>query len=409
MEQLELIATAAFGLEAVVARELEKLGYAKQKVEDGRVTFVADVEGIARANLWLRSADRVLLEVGDFVARDFGELFDGIRAIPWPEWLAADAAFPVRGKAVRSQLMSVRDCQSITKKAIVESMNERHARDWFDESGAEYQVDVSILKDRVTVALDTSGSGLHKRGYRTRGGVAPLRETLAAALVQLSYWNADRPFVDPFCGSGTIAVEAALLGRDMAPGMRRSFAAEQWPQVPAEAWTRAREEASDRLRPPTVHLLHGSDLDDRALDQARYHAAQAGVGEDIHFQRMDVAELRSKRSYGCVITNPPYGERLGDREQAEDLYRRLAAAIEPLDTWSTYVLASHPRFEQVFGRRATRRRKLYNGRIECTYYQYAGPRPPRRRPTPTAALAASKPSPGSRGDATREGIDGKGE
>jgi len=380
MGQLELIATAAFGLEAVVARELDKLGYEEQKVEDGRVTFTAGVDGIARANLWLRSADRVLLELGDFVARDFGELFAGVRAIAWPQWLAADAAFPVRGKAVRSQLMSVRDCQAIAKKAIVESMKERYARDWFDESGAEYQVDVSILKDRATVALDTSGSGLHKRGYRTRGGAAPLRETLAAALVQLSYWNADRPLVDPFCGSGTIAVEAALLGRDMAPGMRRAFAAEQWPQVPAESWARAREEALDRVKPTLKHPLFGTDLDDRALAQARYHADQAGVGGDIHFQRADVSDLASKRSYGCVITNPPYGERLGDREHAEDLYRRLAAVVAPLDTWSIYVLAAHPTFEKVFGRRATRRRKLYNGRIECTYYQYIGPRPPRRRP-----------------------------
>jgi putative N6-adenine-specific DNA methylase len=276
--------------------------------------------------------------------------------------------------------MSVRDCQSIVKKAIVENIKQRCGGDWLAEDGPQYQVDFSILKDRVTIALDSSGAGLHKRGYRDRGGIAPLRETLAAALVLLSYWNPERPFADPFCGSGTIVIEAALIGRALAPGLGRSFAAEGWPQLGEELWRRARQEARDQARPAPAHRLAGTDIDKRALDFARHHAARAGVGDDVHFQEADVGALTSKRSYGCVLTNPPYGERLGDRRDAEELYRRLAAAVEPLDTWSVYVLTAHPGFEQIFGRRATRRRKLYNGRIECTYYQYAGPRPPRPNP-----------------------------
>jgi len=381
MSELDLIATAAFGLESVVAREVGQLGYEVTSVEDGRVCFAGPPAAIARANLWLRSADRVLVRVGAFEARDFGELFDRVRELPWPDWLGADAAFPVRGRAVRSTLMSVRDCQAITKKAIVESLRSAYGGEWLAESGSAYQVDFSILKDRVTVALDTSGDGLHKRGYRTQGGAAPLRETLAAALVQLSYWSAERPFLDPFCGSGTIPIEAAMIGRRLAPGAMRSFAAEAWPQLDAELWRRSREEASDSAVAAPVHPLIGTDIDEHSLDQARFHAQNAGVAADVHFQRADVGALKSKRKYGCVITNPPYGERLGDRAEAEGLYRRLASALAPLDTWSVYVLASHPRFEQVFGRRATRRRKLYNGRIECTYYQYAGPRPPYRHST----------------------------
>lgn len=375
--QVELIATAAFGLEAVVGREVEALGYEKRRVEDGRVYFAAPLEGIARANLWLRSADRVLLQVGEFEARDFGRLFDETRALAWPDWLDRDCAFPVRAKAVRSALMSTRDCQAIVKKAVVDRLQEAHGVSWFEETGAVHQIDVSILKDRVTIALDTSGNGLHKRGYRTEGGNAPLRETLAAALVQLSYWKAERPFLDPFCGSGTIAIEAAMIGRDIAPGTGRAFAAEAWSQIPAGAWTRAREEAADRRRPDLQGRMIGTDIDGRALARARRHAAQCGVDGDLHFQVGDVATTSSARSYGCVITNPPYGERLGDREQAEEVYRTLATVTESLDTWSVYVLTAHPRFEDIFGRRAARRRKLYNGRIECTYFQYPGPRPPR--------------------------------
>ena len=375
--EIRAIATTAFGLEAVVARELKQLGYPEQSVEDGRVTFATDLLGLCRANLWLRSADRVLVVVGRFEARDFDELFDQTRGLDWSQWLDAQAAFPVRAWAVRSVLMSPSDIQSVVKKAVVENLKDRHGGTWFEEKGTLYQIDVSILKDRVTIALDSSGAGLHKRGYRTQGGKAPLRENVAAALVLLSYWNAQRPFVDPFCGSGTIPIEAALIGRNIAPGLARLFASEAWGQIGKAIWSRAREQARDERRSAPRYKLRGSDIDSRALDLARVHAENAGVGDDIHFQSSDVGALQSKRSYGCVITNPPYGERLGDREQAQELYRKLARVMEPLDTWSTYVLAAHSRFESIYGKRAARRRKLYNGRIQCTYYQYPGPRPPR--------------------------------
>lgn len=378
VHSLDLIATAAFGLESVVAREVGELGYEIRAVEDGRVRFRGPPEAVCRANLWLRCADRVLVEVGSFDARDFGELFDRVRALPWRDWLGGDAAFPVRARAVRSTLMSVRDCQAIAKKAIVDSVRGGSGDEWLPETGPVYQIDLSILKDRVTVALDSSGAGLHKRGYRIRSAAAPLRETLAAALVKLSYWQPERPFADPFCGSGTIAIEAALIGRGLAPGAGRPFAAEAWPQIGASMWAAARQEAADGAAPALGSVLTATDCDEHALELARFHAGRAGVAADIHFQRQDVGDLRSKRKYGCVITNPPYGERLGDRTAAEALYRRLARAVAPLDTWSVYVLAAHPHFERVFGRRASRRRKLYNGRIECTLYQYAGPRPPNR-------------------------------
>lgn len=379
MQNVDLIATAAFGLEAVVAREIIALGYEVGVVEDGKVCFRGPMDAICRANLWLRSADRLLVVIGIFEARDFGELFERVRGLGWSDWLEPGAAFPVRAKAVRSTLMSVRDCQAIAKKAIVESLRAVRGGEWIDETGPVYQVDLSILKDRVTIAIDTSGSGLHKRGYRLRGGEAPLRETLAAALVQLSYWGPGRPFADPFCGSGTIAVEAALIGRGVAPGLGREFAAEAWPQLGPDRWRLARVEARDRIAPPLDQRLIATDNDERALDRGRFHAERAGVGADIHFQCRDVGELKTRRKYGCLITNPPYGERLGDSLQAEILYRRLAEVVAPLDTWSVYVLTAHPRFEHVFGRRAGRRRKLYNGRIECTYFQYPGPRPPHRR------------------------------
>jgi putative N6-adenine-specific DNA methylase len=397
MIPIQLIATASFGLEAVVARELRRLGYGEQTVEDGRVTFAGDEAAVCRANLRLRSADRVLVKLGAFEARDFGELFDRTAALPWEEWLSADAAFPVRGRSVRSQLRSVPDCQAIVKKAIVERLRRTHRRDWFEETGPACAVEVSILKDRATLTLDTSGPGLHKRGYRTLSGPSPLKETLAAALVQLSYWNRDRPLLDPFCGTGTIPIEAALIGRNIAPGLRRSFPSEAWPRIPPKLWDEARSEARDLVAGPLPAPLTGSDIDERVLDLARQHARQAGVEEDVVFEHRSLADYSAKRKggpasseserrlrrarpglrkYGCVICNPPYGERSGDLEQAEALYREMGRVLPRLDTWSVYVLTSHPRFEQLYGRRADRRRKLYNGRIECTYYQFHGPRPP---------------------------------
>lgn len=378
MSSLELIATASFGLEAVVSRELKQLGYEDQSIEDGRVTFVADEAAICRTNLWLRSADRVLLKLGDFTAEDFGELFEKTKALPWEDWLPVDAAFPVRGRSVRSQLHSVPDCQAIVKKAIVERLKGFYHETWFEETGATYGVEVALLKDKATLTIDTSGLGLHKRGYRTLSTAAPLKETLAAALIQLSYWNRERPFIDPFCGSGTIPIEAAMLGRNMAPGLSREFNAEHWPRTPDALWREARTEARDLARKEMDVTLIGTDRDEQALSLARYHAQEAGVAENIHFQQKEFRQLTTKRQYGCVICNPPYGERLEDAQTVEALYRDMSPVFAALDTWSIYVLTSHPGFETLFRKRADRRRKLYNGRIECTYYQYQGPRPPRR-------------------------------
>lgn len=376
MSRIELIATAAFGIESVVSRELAELGYTDQRVEDGRVTFIGDELAICRCNLWLRSADRVLVKVGAFLARDFEALFQQVMALPWAQWLSADSKFPVSGKSVRSQLHNEPSIQGVTKKAIVESLKTTYQRHWFNEDGPEFPIEVAILKDWVTISIDTSGAGLHKRGYRPEAGAAPLRETTAAALVLLSYWNRDRPFLDPFCGSGTIPIEAAMIARDRAPGSNRGFQCEQWPQITRAHWKEARDEVRDRLGPKPRFALQASDIDARVLRIAERNALEAGVGSDIEFKKMDVLELKTTREFGCVICNPPYGIRLEDDESAGAIYDDMADAFEPLSTWSIYVLTSHPGFERFFRRKADRRRKLYNGRIECHYFQYIGPRPP---------------------------------
>ncbi len=376
-DPLTLIATTAFGLEAVVSRELEQLGCTGLRVEDGRVRFEGQPVDVCRANLWLRSADRVLVQLAEFEATDFGVLFDQAHALPWEDWLTEESAFPVRGRSVRSQLHSVPDCQRLVKKAIVERLKRVYPVDWFAETGPEFPVSVQMMRDRCTITLDTSGPGLHKRGYRALTGAAPLKETLAAALVQLSYWNRERLLVDPCCGTGTILIEAALIGRNMAPGLKRSFAAERWPRIPLALWDECRAEARSRIGPPLGETLAGYDIDWRPLQLAREAAKQAGVFDDLHFQQRPVAEFRSSRKYGCLITNPPYGERLGEQDEVEALYRELGEQLAPLETWSQYILTAHPQFETLFGRKAIRRRKLFNGTIECTYYQYPGPKPPR--------------------------------
>ncbi len=380
MDRLTLIATSAFGLEAVVGRELEALGYSDRTVSDGRVEFQADVTGIARANLWLRSADRVLVKLAGFSADDFGELFDQVVELPWTEWLSEDSSFPVRSRCVRSQIHSEPDTQAITKKAVVESLKRRWPRDWFDETGAEVPIDVSIRRDQVTVSLDTTGRGLHRRGYRTWTGGAPLRETLAAALLQLSYWEPGRVLADPCCGTGTILVEAAWMAANRAPGLGRGFLAEEWARV-ASGFGPAREEAADLgQEPPDVPLL-GGDVNPKALELARRHVEQAGVADRIELKQEPVADFRSHHKYGCVVTNPPYGERMGEQDAAMAVYRDLGKLARGHETWGVNTLTAHRGFESVFeevsGRRGTgRRRKLYNGPIECTYFQFAGPRPP---------------------------------
>lgn len=374
MEEVSLIATAAFGLEAVVARELKDLGYSEQRVENGRVLFTATPEAIARTNLWLRSADRVQLLLGEFEARTFDELFEQTKALPWEDWIPEEGEFPVQGKSVKSQLHSVPHCQAIVKKAIVERLKKKYRVQWFQETGPLYSVQVALLKDRATLTIDTSGAGLHKRGYRTLGGQAPLKETLAAALVQLSHWRPERLLLDPFCGSGTILIEAAMIGDNIAPGLTRRFAAEDWPQLGKELWQAARRDASQAIEDNPLQL-QGSDIDERAVAIARSNADNAGVGDKIHFQRRQLAEVRSSVKYGCLITNPPYGERL---QAPRELYREMGRVFAPWDTWSIYVITSDTGFEKYFGRTANKKRKLYNGRIECDYYQFIGPPPPRR-------------------------------
>lgn len=377
MSKMQLIATSTFGIEAVVGRELLKLGYNDQQVENGKVTFAGDENAICRANLWLRSADRVLIKIGDFKALTFEELFQQTKALPWDEWIPENAEFPVDGKSIDSKLASVPDCQAIVKKAVVEKLKQKYKREWFDESGPLYRIEVGILKDWVTLTIDTSGAGLHKRGYRKLVSGAPLKETLAAAMIMISRWNHERVLVDPLCGSGTIPIEAALIGRNMAPGLKRTFTSEAWGNVPAGIWKNAREEALDLVRKDCELRIQGSDIDDEVMSLARYHAKEAGVEKDVHLQRMAVADLSSRYKYGFIISNPPYGERLGEMNEVEKLYKQMGSVFKTLDSWSYYILSSHPRFEAIFGRKADKKRKLYNGRIMCNYFQFFGPPPPR--------------------------------
>lgn len=377
MDKVELIATAPMGLEAVVAREIKDLGYTDVSVENGRVVFVADVSAIPRANLWLRTADRVLVKMGEFEATTFEDLFEQTKALPWTEWIPSDAEFPVLGRSHKSQLSSVPACQSIVKKAIVEKMKERHKTTWFPESGDKYTIEVSLLKDRATLTLDTSGVGLHKRGYRELTARAPLKETLAAALVLLSRWQPHRPFLDPVCGSGTIPIEAALIGRNIAPGLKRAFDAQKWQRIPQRAWDLAREEAHDAIRREQKLEIYGSDIDPEAISLAGYHIRKAGVANDVSLRTQALSQIKMTSSYGALIANPPYGERIGADKEVEQLYKELGELSKTLDTWSFFVITSYPLFERLFGKRADKKRKLYNGRIETQYYQYLGPLPPR--------------------------------
>jgi len=373
---LELIATSMFGLEALVKRELAALGFQPAVVQPGSIAFEADALALCRANIQLRTAERVLLCMARFPANDFDQLFEQTRALPWHEWIPTTGCFPVSGKSVKSQLSSVPACQRTVKKAIVEQLMKAHGVAVLDETGPKYAVEVGLLNDRATLTIDTTGDGLHKRGYRPLTGAAPLRETLAAALVMLSFWRSERPLIDPFCGTGTIPIEAAMLARCIAPGLNRGFAAEHWPGLDSQPWQQARDEARDLVRPDLPSHILGTDIDGRALDMARHHAESAGVAECIHFQRRSFAELSSKRQYGCIVCNPPYGHRVSSLDEVEALYAGFPLVLRRLPTWSHFILTSHPRFEQVVGQPADRRRKLYNGRIECQYYQFQGPRPP---------------------------------
>ena len=374
---IELIATSTFGLESVVADEVKSLGYEKVSVENGKVTIQADIKDIPRLNLWLRTSDRIRLKIGEFEARTFDELFEKTKALPWSDWLPENAEFPVEGKSVKSTLFSVSDCQAIVKKAIVEHMKQKYKKDWFDENGPMYKIEVALLKDVATLTIDTSGPGLHKRGYRTLIGEAPLKETMAAALILLSKWRSDISLIDPFCGSGTIPIEAALIGQNIAPGMNREFASENWPIIPREIWREARKETHDLARYDEPLEIIGTDIDEEALKIARANAEEAMVRDAIHFQRMDMRDLKTKKKYGKIICNPPYGERIGEEKEVERLYRDMGAVYNTLDTWSYYIITSNENFEQLFGKPASKKRKLFNGNLKVDYYQYFGPRPPK--------------------------------
>ncbi len=377
-KQLHLIATAPMGLESVVAQELKELGYMDQQVENGRVTFRGDLADICRTNLWMRTTDRILVKMGEFPARTFDELFEGVKAITWADWLPRDACFPVEGRSHQSQLSSVPACQGIVKKAIVEKLKQAYGSEWFEESGAKYTIEVNLLKDRALITLDTTGAGLHKRGYRKLVTEAPLKETMAAAIIQLSRWSGERPLVDPFCGSGTFLIEAAMKAWNMAPGLRRSFHAEQWPIVGSSRWDDARDEAYDALDDAEPLELFGSDNDEQAIAVAEAAAKAAGLAKQIRFQVAPVKRLKLQGDYGCIITNPPYGERLGEQKDAETAIRELAPIYAAHPNWSAFVLTPSKTFEHHFAQQASKRRKLFNGRIECQLYQFFGPFPPRK-------------------------------
>lgn len=378
MSTYTLIATAAMGLESIVAKEVKELGYECQ-VDNGKVIFEGDETAIARANMWLRTADRIKILVGDFKAYSFDELFENTKKLPWEEFLPVDAEFPVQGKSVKSKLYSVPDCQAIVKKAIVERLRTAYKRtSWLDETGPLFKIEVAIHKDVASITLDTSGQGLHKRGYRIGQGEAPLKETLAAALIQLTTWNPDRPFVDPFCGSGTIAIEAALIGQNIAPGFNREFLSEEWPLMPADVWEKTRLEAEGLANYDQPLEILGTDIDHRMIEISKENALEAGLGDLVKFKQMQVRDFTSELEYGIIVGNPPYGERLGERKEVEKMYQEMGRAFEKLDTWSVYMLTSHENFEQCYGKQATKKRKLFNGFIRTDYYQFFGPRPPRK-------------------------------
>ena len=375
---MKLTAACAFGLEAIVKRELIALGYTPKISQPGRIDFEGDWDAVCRCNIWLRTADRVLIEVHKFDAPDFDALFETVKGFDWSQFIPSDAEFPVIGRSRLSQLTSVPAVQRTVKKAIVESLLHFHGVNALPETGAIYKVEIALLNDVATLTIDTTGASLHKRGYRKLVGEAPIKETLAAAMVDLSVWNPERPLIDPFCGSGTIPIEAALIGLNVAPGMYRRFACSDWGAIPEQKWKQAIEEANDKKQLDRKLHIIGSDRDEEVLSLARYHSKQAGVADQVHFKHQSFDEISSKREYGCVISNPPYGERLEDQKRLLGLYQSIPGVIQRLPTWSLFLITNMPKFESLIQKSATRRRKLFNGRLECTYYQFLGPRPPRK-------------------------------
>lgn len=379
MRTFDLLVPCHFGLEAVLKREIYDLGYEITKVEDGRVTFEGDEEAICRANIFLRTAERVMIQVGRFKATTFEELFQGIKNLPWEEYIPEDGKFWVKkASSINSKLFSPSDIQSIAKKAMVERMKQKYHKEWFKEDGAAYPVRIFLLKDEVTVALDTSGDSLHKRGYRTMTSKAPLTETLAASLIMLTPWRKDRILVDPFCGSGTFPIEAAMIAANIAPGMNRSFTAEEWTNlIPKKLWYETVNEANELINDDIEVDIQGYDVDGSVIKIARRNAREAGVDHLIHFQERDVKDLSHPKKYGFIITNPPYGERLEDKKDLPALYKAFGESFKNLDSWSAYMITSYEDAEHYFGRKADRNRKIYNGMLKTYFYQFLGPKPPK--------------------------------
>ncbi len=378
----ELIAPCHFGMEAVLKREIQDLGYEICLVEDGRVTFLGDDEAICRANVFLRTAERVLLKAGSFRAETYEELFQGTRALPWEEWVPKDGRFWVtKASSIKSRLFSPSDIQRVMKKAMVERMKQKYGLSLFPETGSSYPVRVFLYKDQVTVGIDTSGDSLHKRGYRTLASRAPITETLAAALILLTPWKGNRIFVDPFCGSGTFPIEAAMMAAHMAPGMNRSFTAEQWTGlIPRKRWYDAVDEAEEMVDLQVETDIQGYDIDGEIVKAARANAEAAGVGKLIHFQQRPVSQLSHPKKYGFLVTNPPYGERLEEKENLPALYREIGERFRALDSWSAYIITAYEDAEKYIGRKADKNRKIYNGMMKTYFYQFLGPRPPARKP-----------------------------
>lgn len=381
MQKFEIICPCHFGLEAVLKREIIDLGYDITESVDGRITFAGDADAVVRANIGLRSAERVLIKVGSFHAETFEDLFQGTKALPWEEFIPKDGKFWVKKAAsVKSKLFSPSDIQSIMKKAMVERMKEKYHTDWFEEDGDSYPVRVFLMKDEVTVALDSTGDSLHKRGYRKLEAKAPIAENLAAALIQLTPWKADRILVDPFCGSGTFPIEAAMMAANIAPGLNRHFTAESWGHIiTPDNWTDVREECRDEIRLDMDVDIQGYDIDPEMIEIARINAGKAGVSKMIHFQTRGVADLSHRKKYGFIITNPPYGERIGEKDELPQLYRTIGDRYKALDCWSMYLITAYEDAERYIGKKANKNRKIYNGMMKTYFYQYMGPKPPRRQ------------------------------
>lgn len=381
MRRYELIAPCHFGLESILKREITDLGYDVSKVEDGRVTFVGDAEAICRANIFLRTAERILIKAGSFRAETFEELFQGTKSIPWEEFIPEDGRFWItKAASVKSKLFSPSDIQSIMKKAMVERMKEVYHVEWFPESGASFPVRVFLMKDEVTAALDTTGDSLHKRGYRKLTAKAPIAENLAAALIMLTPWKRDRILVDPFCGSGTFPIEAAMMAANIAPGMNRSFTAQSWTHlIPVKEWQETAEEAKEEVKTDVCTDIQGYDLDESMVAIARENARLAGVEKLIHFQKRDVRQLSHSKKYGFIITNPPYGERIEEKKNLPELYGWIGDRFRALDGWSLYLITAYEQAEDAMGLKAAKNRKIYNGMMKTYFYQFPGPKPPKKK------------------------------